>query len=188
MTNRHLTAGEIALCKTVFGTSIDYAKVTVHPTRFLPFQPSGCSMAPNGHLYMYGTFKDDYTAEGAEWRTHFMHEMTHVWQYQNKVLDPIMAAIELTIRSGFNYMAGYAYKLEAGKDLVSYNMEQQASIVEDYYALTRESNPFHQGRCQNSCSHDEKIALYETVLKQFLKNPHYARRNELPKPPRPPKI
>lgn len=186
MTTRMLCAGEIALCQTVFGNSIDYAAVRVHSTPFLPLiQPKGCSMAPNGQLYMYGTYQDDYSKD-ADWRIHFIHEMTHVWQYQNKVLDPVKAGIEIALAHKFNYMAGYAYTLESGRAFTSYNMEQQASIVEDYFALVHEGAFWHGGRCQNNCSPADKIGLYESVLKDFLKDPAYVRKNGPASPPKPP--
>lgn len=182
MTTRKLTDGETALCRKIFGTAIDYDRVRVHAGVFMRFQPQNCSMAPNGQLYMAGNYKNDYAATDAFWRSHFIHEMTHVWQYQNKVLNPIIAAAQITLAHNFNYSAGYDYRLEHGKDLTAYNMEQQACIVQDYYRITVEQDDRHSGRCQNECAISDRLPLYHAVLKNFLNNPGYKTQ---PKPPQP---
>lgn len=181
MTARPLTQGEIALAKTVFGDAIRYDEVTIHDGRFMPFQPKGTAMAPEGNLYMYGCYHDDYAVCDPYTRAHFIHEMTHVWQFQNKILHPVQAAIELNVRHMFNYLAAYPYHLDGTKDLTDYNMEQQASIVQDYFLLKSENCSLHQGQCQNIALESERIALYEKVLHRFLDNPHYARQEKFPK-------
>lgn len=192
MTARPLTSGEVALARTVFGDSIRYDDVTIHDGQFIGFQPKGTAMAPEGNLYMYGCYRDDYAAGDPYARAHFIHEMTHVWQFQNKILHPIQAAIELNVRHMFNYLAAYAYTLEDGKDLTDYNMEQQASIVQDYFLLKHEGCTHHQGQCRNAAPCDERISLCEKILGRFLENPHYAKRDDFPKrtarggKPRPP--
>ncbi|MDW5511490.1 hypothetical protein R6Z01_16410 [Serratia proteamaculans] len=49
---RVLTAGEVNLARSVFGSSIFYEKVWVHCDSYLPFglQASRTAMAPNGEL------------------------------------------------------------------------------------------------------------------------------------------
>ncbi|HCZ17142.1 MAG TPA: hypothetical protein DHV85_21765 [Candidatus Accumulibacter sp.] len=170
---RHLTEGEIALARGVFGDSIDYARVTVRPGRYVPFQPRGTAMAPNGHLYMYGCYSADYSRENVYRQAHFIHELTHVWQRQNRVLRPRLSAVVLLLRHAFNYSAAYAYRLEKGRDLLSYNMEQQASIVEEFFLSARGGRVFS---CRNDCDADARRALYGEVLKKFLKDPAYPRR------------
>lgn len=189
MKPRPLTPGEIALAETVFGNSIDYARVTITDGQFIGFQPKGTAMAPEGNLYMYGCYKPDYATGDAYTQGHFIHEMTHVWQYQNKVLKPIVAAVELNFRHAFNYMAAYDYTLDARKDLLDYNMEQQASIVQDYFITKTAGHPAHRGHCKNACTPDDKINLFEKVLDKFLHNPHYARQADFPatfRKPKPP--
>lgn len=62
-----------------------------------------------------------------------IHELTHVWQGHNSglawgyVLNSLLSQAVCEI-SGTN-----AYKYTVGKDFNSYNVEQQASIVEDWY-------------------------------------------------------
>lgn len=178
--SRKLTAGEIALARGVFGPSIDYARVTINEGRFMPFQPRGTAMAPEGNLYMYGCYSADYAAGDLWAQGHFIHEMTHVWQFQNRVLHPIQAAIELNLRHLFNYQAAYDYQVTPGRDFLAYNMEQQASMVQDYFMLTRGVPEGYRGHCRNAGSNAEKTALLHQVLAPLLANPAYARREHFP--------
>ena len=88
MTHRKLTEGEIKLAKTVFGNSIDYSKVKISNRKYMPFQSKNVSMAPNGHIYFSKNYRDDFSKENTLTQGHFIHEMVHVWQYQNRVLNP----------------------------------------------------------------------------------------------------
>lgn len=185
---RALTAGEIALARRVFGGSIDYGNVSITDGKFVGFQPYGTAMAPNGHLYMYGCYKKDYSRESDQWQGHFIHEMTHVWQQQNGVLNPVAEAVRLSLKFGFNYGAAYDYRLDPVKDLLDYNMEQQASLVQDYFLLKIRGQHGHSGHCKNICSDADKIALMEKTLARFLQSPAYARKTAQknggkPKPP-----
>ena len=180
MTSRPLTKGEIALARTVFGDAIEYGTVYVSDSKFTGFHPPGVAMAPNGNLFMPGCYSDDYSAEAVYRQSLFIHEMTHVWQYQNKVLAPMVEAIKLNVKFAFNYTAAYDYTLDGKKDLIDYNMEQQASIVQDWFAQKHGGfNPLYSS-CQNSCTDAERKDLQEKALDKFLANPKYATRAEFP--------
>ncbi|MDE1153908.1 MAG: hypothetical protein PW788_15350 [Micavibrio sp.] len=187
---RPLTAGEIALARGVFGNAIDYATVTVTPDKFMGFHPEGTAMAPDGNLYMHGCYQPDYSALPVYEQSVFIHEMTHVWQFQNKILQPVAEAVKLNLKLKFDYAAAYPYTLDAKKDLLEYNMEQQASIVEDYF--TMKAYGFSTGfeRCRNILGDNDKIDLYEKVLANFIKDPGYGRNSHFPlfpgKKPKPP--
>ena len=189
MTSRPLTDGETALAKTVFGASIDYGAVRISDEKFLGlnFLPEGTAMAPNGNLYMPGCYKDDYSQEPVMWQGTFIHEMTHVWQFQNKILQPIAEAFKLTLKHDFNYTAAYAYTLDGKKDLLDYNMEQQASIVQDYFAMKQDGYYSPWGNCQNTCDDDEKKKLFEKVMEKFIADPGYAKKDTFAKPAAKPK-
>ena len=99
----------------------------------------------------------------------------------------VAEAVKLSVKFRFNYNAAYDYRLEAGKDLLDYNMEQQASIVQDYFMLKHCGQSGHRGHCKNVGSLDAKMRLFEKTLEKFLKNPSYAAkplsRKNPPKPP-----
>jgi hypothetical protein len=48
---RGLTAGEIAMLSSVFGSTIPYAKVKVHNYKAYFFQPDDTAMTPDGEVY-----------------------------------------------------------------------------------------------------------------------------------------
>lgn len=171
MSARPLTKGEIALAASVFGNTIDYGRVTISDRKFSPLHPKGTGMAPNGNLYMYGCYRADYSAGSAYTHSFFIHEMTHVWQYQNKILNPVTEAIALTLKHKFNYEAAYPYELDSRKKFTDYNMEQQASIVEDFFMRSQPGHSHYAGRCRNACPEAEKNALYKQVLRGFPGSP-----------------
>ena len=79
---RRLTAGEVALAQSVFGTAIDYRKVTIRRRKWAFFQPRNVTMAPRGHLHFHPNsegYCDDFSAGNHHSQGHFIHEMTHVW-------------------------------------------------------------------------------------------------------------
>ena len=177
MTSRHLTAGEIQLARSVFGDSINYAEVKVNNRHFPLLQKKDVAMAPTGNLYMYNYYRDDYSKDRDPYlKALFIHEMAHVWQYKNKVLHPTIANALLQLKHKFNYSAAYPFRLDAKKDLVNYGVEQQASIIEEYFLIKHEGLTGHAYHCQNNCNDNERLDLYEQVLKKFLKNPSYAKR------------
>jgi hypothetical protein len=186
MVTRPLTAAETALARRVFGAAIDYDRVTISDGPFLPGHRRGTGMAPNGRLYMYGCYHDDYAAGSSLTQSHFIHEMAHVWQYQNRILDPIADFFKLGLRYKFDYNAAYRYELSAAKDLLDYNMEQQATIVQDYFLRQVCGADADTRLCQNQGGCAANTDLMKTVLARFIADPGYGRK-EPPrtKPPAP---
>jgi outer membrane protein OmpA-like peptidoglycan-associated protein len=58
----------------------------------------------------------------------FIHELTHVWQYSR----PYAKAGEIAARCVYAQNIGAGYSYTAGSTWDSYNLEQQASIVEEW--------------------------------------------------------
>ncbi|MDD9901865.1 MAG: type IV secretion protein Rhs [Alphaproteobacteria bacterium] len=183
---RPLTKNEIALARSVFGNAIQYDAITITQNPWMPFQPKGTAMTPDGHLYMHGCYRDDYATSSPGMQGLFIHEMAHVWQKQNNILNPIAEGVKLGMKYGFNYNAAYPYMLDEKKDLLDYNMEQQASIIEEHF-MQKNGHIRWNDRCQNGCNATEKLRLYEGVLEKFLNNPAYARQAK-PSKPQGPKI
>jgi hypothetical protein len=139
MAARGLTAGEIALARSVFGDAIDYARVQVRQRKWAFFQPRGIVMAPMGHLHfhpMSRDYCDDFScpAENSIERARalkglFLHEMTHVWQAQTRGRWYLVL-----MRHPFST---YDYALRPGWPLARYGLEQQAEIVRHYWLLTQ---------------------------------------------------
>ncbi len=177
---RSLTSGEITLAKKVFVNSIDYSKVKIHHEKAVFFQPSRSGMTPNGEIYIDGTAVRDYSVATIDHKSFFIHEMTHVWQKQNGVLNPILSALGNSIRHFFNYNSAYFYMLDSTRDLLDYRMEQQAQIIEDYVRIdlfgtnpiVRSGTTYLENTGLNPAI---RKTLYKDVLKKFLINPAYSK-------------
>ncbi|MEM7664494.1 MAG: vgr related protein [Pseudomonadota bacterium] len=127
---RHLTPGEVAIARTVFGDAIDYSQVQLRRRKWFPFQPRKITMAPRGHLHFHpdGTaYCDDFSQESLLRQGLLIHELTHVWQTQT--------------RGGWYLLLNrhpfcrYSYSLKPGQPFTAYGIEQQAEIVKHAFWL-----------------------------------------------------
>lgn len=173
MGGRSLTTGEIELARELFKDSIRYERVRIHNGKYFFWQPPDSGMTPNGEIYANGyPYSNDYAAESLDLRAFFIHEMAHVWQYQNKILRVKLAAVCGQIRHLGNYPEMYKYRLQSGKRLIDYGIEQQASIIEDYYIVIMTGGAeFRSGRIQNKGSSAKKIRLLKNVMADFAADP-----------------
>lgn len=131
-TDRPLTEGERKLAASVFGSAIDYDPVRIRRRKWFPFQTRKVAMAPCGHIHFHpdgDLWSDDFAAD-VPWRQAlFIHEMTHVWQAQQrgKYYLPLM-------RHPF---CRYSYALRPGQKFERYGLEQQAEIVKHAFMLRK---------------------------------------------------
>lgn len=121
---RALTPGERDLVAEVFGPAVDPQPIRVRRRKWFPFQPRHTVMAPCGHLHFHPDserYSDDFSREAPALAGLFVHEVTHVWQAQQrgKLWLPLM-------RHPF---CRYDYVLRPGRPLERYGIEQQAEIV-----------------------------------------------------------
>src|SRR6478672_2967061 len=131
-TARHLTQGEIALARSIFGDAIDYARVRIVRGRWWPFQPKGIVMAPTGNIHFHPAdpnWSEDFSKESLSLQGLLIHEMTHVWQaqHQGRFYLPLM-------RHPF---CRYDYALKPGQAFDRYGLEQQAEIVRHRFLADR---------------------------------------------------
>lgn len=137
---RPLTMGEINLAKRVFKSQIDYEQVKIHQGAYLRFglQKAQIAMAPNGHIYFPKTsYLPDFSKGTPSQQAWFIHEMTHVWQYQRGV-SVILHGLWLALLGGYlGQRRAYIYYLpkNLNKTLVDFNIEQQACIMADFFLL-----------------------------------------------------
>ena len=127
---RALTPGERRIARSIFGTAIDYDRVTIRRRKWAFFQPSRVTMAPRGHIHFHpnGTgYCDDFARESVIRQGLLLHELTHVWQTQT------LGEWYLVL----NRMpwARYDYSLKPGWKLERYGIEQQAMIVQHAFWL-----------------------------------------------------
>lgn len=130
---RPLSEAEIALSRSVFGDAIDYAKVQVFNRKWWPFQHRMVAMAPDGNLWFNprgSLYCDDFCERPIDRQGLFIHEMTHVWQYQT--------GINLILKR--HPFCRYDYAIKPGWTLKDYGLEQQAEIVRHAFML-RQGEP-----------------------------------------------
>jgi hypothetical protein len=114
----------------MFGTAIDYRKVTIRRRKFFPFQPRTTTMAPRGHLHFHplgNSYCDDFSTVSPGRAGLFIHEMTHVWQTERRG--------EWYLLLHRHPFCRYGYSLKPGWALERYGIEQQAEIVRHAFLL-----------------------------------------------------
>jgi hypothetical protein len=137
MSPRPITPGERTLLMSVFGPfTLPYADLTVD-SYDADYSYTPGTIANMSHDIYVGDFS---VAMYEPTRAVFLHEMTHVWQYYHGY-HKIFQAILLELRHPFHYDRAYPYNLSDSSKFSSYNMEQQASIVEDWWRVTNNVSP-----------------------------------------------
>lgn len=177
---RFLTASEIDMARKIFGSTIDYDKVQIANRRVLPlFQPKNGGMCTGNTINITGSaYCDEYTDR---LQSFFIHEMTHIWQYQQSPLTFGKKHLNELRKHHFNYMSkAYTYEIIKGKNFSAYGLEQQAAMVQDYFALTHNKGVGQSANCANKdlSGEDKRMAL-ETILK-----PHFPLTGSAPAPKR----
>jgi hypothetical protein len=125
-----LTAGEVALARSVFGGAIDLSQVSIRRRKWFPFQPRHVTMTPRGHLHFHprgSAYADDFALADIAAQGLFIHELTHVWQAQRKGSWYLVL-----MRHPF---CRYDYTIRPGWRLERYGIEQQAEIVRHAFLL-----------------------------------------------------
>lgn len=109
-----------------------------------------------------------------------MHEFAHHWQYQNcgSWTTVLKRAFELAAAGKIHGL--YDYKLEEGKDLSEFGMEQQATILADYFALQTEDDTFSL-YVKGGVSKEVNENLLNKTLSKFLENPSYIKKRGCPR-------
>ena len=134
---RALSRSEKNLAKSVFGNTINYDMVKVTNTVGGGGRPWTTNTPP---IYTLNV-GDKYPSLTAKYRKSLLiHELTHVWQGQHLVPFMLNSAAHQTlsaIENGGNVSKAYRYTL--GKRWGQYNVEQQASIVEDWFRKGRKT-------------------------------------------------
>lgn len=119
--SRPLTTGEVAIAHSVFGHSLDTSSVRLKTAWWVL---KNYAVSPNGNIYFHpDDWVEDFSTQSLSLRAWLVHELTHVWQVQQ--------GIKVFRKALFNRR--YHYVLKAGRPFVSYGVEQQARMVEDFY-------------------------------------------------------
>lgn len=137
---RGLSDAEVEVAKSVFGDSINYNAVRID---------EGSAIALlNEHLTPRGPFTSLHTINLAEdldmndpndAKT-LIHELTHIWQYEQRGLYYVYEAAHDKGEYGFGGDDAIKAAVQAKKDFSDFGMEQQASIVARYYEIKMDSD------------------------------------------------
>jgi hypothetical protein len=121
---RALTAGEIALGRTVFEDEIDWPRIRILQAPKLGFG----AMVPLGRTIVFSkwTAARDFAQSNVDEQGWFVHELMHVWQAAHGV---VLAGAKL----GALGKGAYAYKPKPAATLKHYNIERQAEIARHLY-------------------------------------------------------
>ena len=114
----------------MFGEAIDCGKVRIRRRRWFPLQPRHVTMAPCGHVHFHpqsDAYCDDFAKAELSLQGLFIHEMTHVWQAQQRGWWYLPLFRTFSRR--------YDYALKPGWALERYGIEQQAEIVRHAFLL-----------------------------------------------------
>lgn len=188
---RPLTSGEIAMCKKVFKDSIEYTKVRIINEQFLPKQQ--VPMTPLGHAHypdgMKGRdkYQNDFSnpqfkenpiqSDGSDWRIKskltFIHEMTHVWQYQKGMnvigKGALLQTLEWTLPDAI--YDPYAYDLKINSVFKKFNPEQQANIASDYFGLISGYNEINFSQAWRHSKNQNSVEYLKNIMKPIIYDP-----------------
>ena len=147
---RTLTEIEILRGSKMFGTSLDFSLVLLDK-RSAPVK--------RGFAYAFVTFNTINCWKPIPADV-FIHELTHVWQYQNFGAGYIPAALwAQKSPGGYNYAYTEGWYLST--NLFEFNAEQQADLIQDAYRLqNRQSVQWANARRRT----DEVRRLTNTIL------------------------
>ncbi|MCD4793594.1 MAG: hypothetical protein K8R54_10195 [Bacteroidales bacterium] len=149
--SRKLNNKEVQILKSLYFNEIDYEKVKLtnqHLFSHLLKKYSGI-VFDNTIVFTKKSYKDDFSIN-TESTALLVHEMCHVWQYQNLNYRWIKAGIE-HIKFG---KSTYKYNIADHKKLTDFRFEQQGDIMADYFRLKRMNSP--------------KAKIYEDVIYQVI--------------------
>ena len=125
---RPLEAWEIKLAQTVFKDNIDYSKVRVDNYAFIGPKQFRFAYVGFNTLNVWGPMRNSL----------FLHEMTHVYQYQKYGAIYIYDALKAQhSERGYDYGGAQELKrmILSGKGFSDFNLEQQGDIVSDYFLI-----------------------------------------------------
>ncbi|TDR27017.1 hypothetical protein [Hydromonas duriensis] len=172
---RELTPGEKLMANKVFNGRLNFDKLRMFNGTLAHIQPEGRAMTPVGKVYWPSEYyRDDFSQvrfserNGEYIRHTFIHELAHVWQYQQNtnviVRGLVNGAMDVVIEVFKDSV--YYYDITNNKPFANYLLEQQAEMIADYYRMEYEGLPPY--RTKNVEKNAQHIDAYRKKL-AFLK-------------------
>jgi predicted SprT family Zn-dependent metalloprotease len=168
-----LTTSQTELARTIFGHSIDYSRVRLLPTaKPLWFRTVG------NVIRVPSFFTIDSSVAGLllpvdYMRQTFIHEMTHVWQYQHGGTSYISHALAPQIAAmvqGKSRNTAYCYEAQESKSFWDFTPEQQGMIVENTFLMREKQQALLCGADQdfNLETDPKKIAPLQPIHEKYV--------------------
>ena len=139
---RKLTGAEVFEAASVFGSAIDFSLVRIDTHSLMVFIAKKLKGYTKGREFT--TFHTINGEEGSITTDTLIHELTHVWQYQQVGAIYMPEAIHAQASAaGYDYggVSGLQAAKASGKGIRSFNREQQAQIVQDYFRIRKKLSP-----------------------------------------------
>jgi hypothetical protein len=140
---RNLTPGERSLLRQIFEITIPLDTMVLSVNDH-DIGGKDNSITPRGVPWLSSDiWCADFSAETVsnDDRGTFIHECVHVWQYYHGITK--LSAICLFARHLGHYELAYPYDLADSDDFTDFNIEQQASIIEDWLRITKGLRPLN---------------------------------------------
>jgi type VI secretion system secreted protein VgrG len=168
---RPLSAEEIKVAQSIFKDSIDYTRVHICDSSQNAMITKDTALIMRNEIHIENDrFTHDFTKAYVGQAAQFIFFMAIIWQHQNDVFKDLVGGRKEILRNKFNRESLYRYTIDANKTFEDYTMPQQASLLGDYYLICHDVHPNH---VDFSIPIEVIRVQYETVLKDFLKNPAY---------------
>jgi hypothetical protein len=150
--SRPLSADEIEKGRSIFGNTLDYARIRLDEKATIVTKDKGIIYVGFNTINSWGALREDI----------FIHELVHVWQYQKFGAGYISNALKAQVsKEGYNY--AYNKGWETSRSIHDFNAEQQADLVQDYYRLKKGFS------AQWKLEHNVQISDYQRFIDEILK-------------------
>lgn len=180
MPGRPLTPDEITMLREVYKDSVPYDKLRVHnsPLADAFLHATNATATTRGNVIFIETTpeKDNYASPKSDYYMQYtlVHEVGHVWQDHNGLMPNVVSMAILNfsrLLPGADAHTDYRYDVTRGKDLLDYNIEQQASIITEFHFASKQGMEpiFNNGGTLTP----QQMDGYRATLKNFIANPSY---------------
>lgn len=129
---RPLSSREIEIARTIFGDGLNYELIRWDKKAYFGAKKMKIAYVSFHTINSWGNLRTDI----------FIHELVHVWQYEQMgaVYMPRAIAAQNT-KEGYNYGGLEPLKYFKYKGLSAFNLEQQADIIADYFRIKNDMKP-----------------------------------------------
>ncbi len=131
---RPLNDSEIALARKIFNDRIDLRRIRLDEFSFLGPKTHDFAYVSFCTINSWGPLKEDI----------LIHELVHVWQYQQMGAVYIPRALRAQFSpEGYDYggLSNLLLAIRRGQKLQDFNLEQQGDIIADYFRLLKGEDP-----------------------------------------------